>query len=368
MKVAYLFGSLNRGGTETLLLDVLKHRRFQAIGLYRRKEGALENDFLNSGTPMFYQPVGKNIAAYLLKLRRLLQEQQVTHIHAQQPLDALYARWATLGTGIRLILSFHGYDTDASSVGRMVIRSVIKATDLNIFVSHAQQSYYISRYGLKAERQQVVYNGISWDKFNGEEEVPSLRKELHLPDDILLLTMVGNFNEVRDQMTVCRFFSLLHAAGIAFHGIFAGRRVDHVPELYDSCVRFCHENDLSEHVSFLGVRNDVPEILKQSDAFIYATDHDTFGIAVVEAMYTGIPVFVNDWEVMREVTEEGRLATLYPTKDAQALMAIFQRFMDNKTDFQKKAQLASDTVQQKYSIEKHIEELMEIYGVQCDTK
>lgn len=41
MKVAYLFGSLNRGGTETLLLDIcqnLKKTDFDAIGIYRKGE------------------------------------------------------------------------------------------------------------------------------------------------------------------------------------------------------------------------------------------------------------------------------------------------------------------------------------------
>ena len=41
MKIAFLFGSLNRGGTETLMLDVCKNldtQAFQAIGVYRKPE------------------------------------------------------------------------------------------------------------------------------------------------------------------------------------------------------------------------------------------------------------------------------------------------------------------------------------------
>jgi len=47
MKVAYLLGSLNRGGTETLLLDVFSNAdkaSYEMIGIYR-KDGAYRNDF-----------------------------------------------------------------------------------------------------------------------------------------------------------------------------------------------------------------------------------------------------------------------------------------------------------------------------------
>ena len=50
MKVAYLFGSLNRGGTETLYLDFfrkVKNPLFDVVGLYR-KNGSLSDDFLCS--------------------------------------------------------------------------------------------------------------------------------------------------------------------------------------------------------------------------------------------------------------------------------------------------------------------------------
>ena len=54
MKVAYLMGSLNRGGTETLMLDL-----FSSIGLseidaicFYRKKGLLYSDFASTGIKM----------------------------------------------------------------------------------------------------------------------------------------------------------------------------------------------------------------------------------------------------------------------------------------------------------------------------
>jgi glycosyltransferase involved in cell wall biosynthesis len=375
MKIAYLFGSLNRGGTETLLLDVFRNaskNNLESLGIYR-KTGVYENEFLTSGVPMYKLSVGRNPISYLFRLRKLLHKNNVTIVHAQQPIDALYARIACIGTGIKVVLTLHGYDYTENKEGLFVLKTIIGRTDRNIYVSDTQRTYYEDKYKLSQVKQTVVYNGISFDKLDKHHtqstalsRAPSyeenLRAELQLSPDILLIGSIGNFNLVRDQFTICNFLKLLHGQGIDFHFVFAGKRIDSMPDLYDRCVNFCRDNELEKNVLFLGVRNDVPEILRQLDAFVYSTDHDTFGIAVVEAMAVGIPIFVNDWGVMTEITDGGKYASLYKTKDEQDLLREFMLFLQNKEVYRNKANQAATFVREKYSIEKHIEKLKEVYS------
>jgi glycosyltransferase involved in cell wall biosynthesis len=245
-------------------------------------------------------------------------------------------------------------------------------------VSDTQRIYYQEKYRLKAEKQKVVYNGISFEKLdvgltstlatdsmtlshtisNGKTK---LHTELHLSSKTLLLGAVGNFNDVRDQLTTCRFLKLLNEKKVDFHFVFVGKKIESSLELYNDCVRYCEENDLMEVVSFLGTRNDVPQILNELDAFIYSTNHDTFGIAVIEAMAVGIPVFVNDWEVMKETTQNGKYANLYKTKDESDLLRIFMLFMDKKDSYQIKADKGAYYVCEKFNIEKHIKNLKSLY-------
>ena len=75
LKIAYLFGSLNRGGKETLMLDFFKVARdvnLNIIGIYR-KNGVLLRDYKNTEVEMF-QLRPKHIfdLFYFLKLRKLL--------------------------------------------------------------------------------------------------------------------------------------------------------------------------------------------------------------------------------------------------------------------------------------------------------
>ena len=367
MKIAYLLGSLNRGGTETLLLDVFRNavsNQLDAIGIYR-KTGVCEQDFQASGVPLFQLKPGKNTLIYLYQLRALLINQRVDIVHAQQAIDALYAYMALWGTGIRIVLSTHGFDYSDTTIAKTIQGFILKHTDINIFVSAYQKKYFTAKYHLKPEKQKVIYNGISFDKLavndNSAGTEKTLRNELQLSSDTLLLGTVGNFNLVRDQFTLCRFLKLIADAGVKFHFVFVGKRIDTMGERYDTCVAYCRDNGLSEKVSFLGVRHDVPQILHSLDAFLYATDHDTFGIAVVEAMACGLPVFVNNWEVMTEITENGRLANIYKTKDEQDLYRQFSLFLQDKKQFADKALKSQQEVNKKYSIQKHIEEIKNTY-------
>ena len=398
MRTAFLLGSLNRGGAETLLLDMFRNaekNQLDAIGVYR-KSGTLENDFNASGVFLYKLTYQANFILYLFRLRKILKNKQVTIIHAQQPIDALYARLATKGTGIKIILTFHGYDFSESWLGNFITKYIIRRTDRNIYVSNVQQDYYQHKYNLKPTKQHVVYNGISFKKFEidliqskrlsqhvnlindsivntlNDSKINvsnqqlgsqfSIREELHLSETTILLGSVGNFVPGRDHLTLCRFLKLLENQFVQFHFVFIGKRSDSSPQLYDSCVNYCEQNKLSDHVTFLGTRNDVPIILQQLDSFIYSTDHDTFGIALVEAMAVGIPVFVNDWAVMSEITENGKYATLYKSKDENDLLREFMLFLQNKPLYEAKALAAAKFVREQYSIEKHIEGLKAVYN------
>lgn len=361
MKIAYLFGSLNRGGTETLMLDVCRNLSpsdFEAIGIYR-KSGVLEQNFLQSGVPFYKIETGKIKVAYLVRLRRVLQSNKIDIAHAMQPIDALYARLACVGLKIKVILTHHGFDYYASN---HLMRYIIKYTDLNIYVSLYQQCYYVEKYHLNPEKQTVVYNGIDFNKITKVQNNPSLRTKLSISDKTLLLAMVGNFNVGRDQMTVCHFLNELNNQNLDFHFVFIGKKIENDPERYDRCVDYCQKHGLNNRVSFLGVRNDVPEILPQLDAFIYATEHDTFGIAVVEAMAAGIAVFVNDWPVMAEITEDGKLAIIYKTKDKNDLLGKFMLFLQHRDEYQQKALESAKIIKTKFGIKRHIMRLLQVYN------
>lgn len=365
MKVAYLLGSLNRGGTETLLLDVFRSAStaaFPFIGVYRNG-GALQADF-EATSPTLYcrKPRPFLRLAYLRSLRRLLLSEQVTIVHAQQSLDAIYAYLATRGTGIRVVQTFHGFDYDCSQLQRWLIGLSMHCSDAVCFVSAYQRQHYLRHYAvLSAAKTHVLYNGVDFSRLDSTGEPnPPLPTKSDPASRGMKLGMVGNFVSGRSQNSLVQFLLRLHEMEVPYDFYFVGKRNEAEAWRYDDCVRFCDQNNLQE-VHFLGSRGDVPQILHQLDAFVYATDHDTFGIAVVEAMAAGVPTFVNDYGVMKEITHQGGWATLYRTGDTEDLLERFLSFCTNPAAAREHACNTAATIRKTYSIAAHLQQLNALY-------
>ena len=358
MKIAYMLGSLNRGGMETLLLDVFKNARiaeYSFIGIHR-KGGNYQSEFYATQLMEQCSPRRGNYIGYLLRLHKLLITNRITIVHAQQYIDGLYAKLACIGTGIKVIETFHGYDFGVGKWNRLLIKLSIKMADAVFFVSNSQKEYYRKAYNLKCDKKiSVVYNGVNFDKLQKRSPLlPSATSKLKFGT-------VGNFVPVREQNSLCRFLKQLKDRGVDFDFFFVGARSEKEPWQYDDCVQYCQNNGLADCVHFLGSRNDVPQLLESWDAFVYSTDHDTFGIAVIEAIASGLPTFVNDWKVMREITQNGTLATLYKTKDEADLLEKFMLFLQNRDSEWQKACDKADIAREIYSIKRHLQNLNTIY-------
>lgn len=359
MKVAHLMGTLNRGGAETLLLDICRNVEAAELDmvLIHRREGIMLFDFQDSGveleklTPKSFWDIG-----YLINLRKLIKNRKISLLHAHQNIDALVALIATIGLGTKVILSVHGHGLENGLIPGAVRRIAMSNVDLLLYVSKSQQAHYVYK-----KKSLVVYNGLDFTKvglYNSSE----FRNEFKVVDDEMLLGSVGNFTNGRDQITICRFLAVIASKGMRFKFIFIGAPSPAEPELYAACVDFCREQGIGNRVVFAGSRSDVPTLLPQLDAFIYSTVHDTFGIALVEAIASGIPVFVNDQAVMREVTNDGRWANIYKTKNIDDLCLKFIQFWEKPEMYREKAKENSTAIKVRYDIKNYIRNLKEIYS------
>ncbi|NLD49602.1 MAG: glycosyltransferase family 4 protein [Clostridiaceae bacterium] len=364
MKVAYMLGSLNTGGIEILALDIfssINPEDVELIGIHRKK-GTLYKSFIETQIPL----IELNFTTffflkYVIKLRRLIVSQNISIIHCHTAMDALLSYIAKTGLKTKLVISFHGRYWNSNDINGLSTRFICRNADKICFVSHAQKKFYLAKFNLKQSPKMVVlYNGISLRKFDLAKSV-NMRKQLNIRDDSLLLGTVGNFTSGKDHMTICKFLRLLKSTSENFHFLFIGEKASQEPDVYNNCVTFCEQNELSQQVHFLGSRHDVPSILRDLDAFIYSTAHDTFGICLVEAMYMKIPVFVNDYEVMMEITRNGKYAEIYKSGDEADLFNKFEHvFLNINTKRMNKLSF-SEFVRDNYSIETHLHHLNKIY-------
>ena len=196
------------------------------------------------------------------------------------------------------------------------------------FVSSATKQFYIEQFTAYTggnqtgqsdllqqlfSKGEVISNGILPQKLLSAKPYDNLLKELGVnctEKHPFLMGMVGNFNtKARLQLMICKSLSLLPDK-ISYRFVFVGKKSPAHPEYYDECVNFCNENGLGEKVIFTGQRSDVPQILKSLDCYVYGSAADTFGLSVIEAVISGLPVICSDIPALREVLLNGSLGTL----------------------------------------------------------
>lgn len=71
-------------------------------------------------------------------------------------------------------------------------------------------------------------------------------------------------------------------------------------------------------VRFLGERADVADVLAAADVFVFASENEGFGLAVLEAMAASLPVAAVYCEALAEFVEPGRTGVLTPRHDEPA--------------------------------------------------
>ena len=296
-------------------------------------------------------------------MRRLLKEEKIDILHTQTHLNAFLGIFCTCFSVVKLVVSFHGFTP--SMLDKVYTRFGLCCADASIFVSRYVCDWYLKRvFFAMRRRSHVVYNGIDFSKFDKQYDIPIfLKNDLITPTETVKLAMVGNFSSARSQILLCQALKLIKGRNsYDIRLYFVGKKTNAEPEVFDNCVSYCRENGLLDtSIFFVGGRSDVPAILQYMDAFVYATNRDTFGIAVIEAIASGLPTIVNDWEVMKEVTNNGEWASIYKTMDVDDCAAKIEEFIKNKKQRKETANRNAEEVRQKFSIETHILNLNEVY-------
>lgn len=87
---------------------------------------------------------------------------------------------------------------------------------------------------------------------------------------------------------------------------------------------------LADRVRFVGARPDVPELLAAMDIFVFPSVSEGFGIAVVEAMASRLPVVASNVGPLPEIVIDGETGLLVRTADGNALAAAINRLIEDE--------------------------------------
>jgi glycosyltransferase involved in cell wall biosynthesis len=358
MNVLFILDSLNQGGAEKLVLNVCKNIP-DKINLFfvTLKGGLLIDEYRDSLSEFYFLKRRGFIDLHSIRLiKKLINKSNIEVIHAHDTVSGLYAYLAALrNKKIKIIRTFHGITRNAV-INNFIDKILIGKNNINISVSSSFRSRLSEKYNYDVKRFKVLYNGLDFKKYKPQKNI--LREEFRQIGKKKYVGMVSNFVVGKDHLTLCKAFKRLIEIQDDVVLFLIGAKAVKNPKIYDECQKYVKDNNLEDKIIFLGRREDITDIISSLDLFVFSTLEDTFGIAVIEAMYLGIPCLVSDTPEMKEITGNGKYASLFKSKDEFDLSEKIIELLQKKNN----TSAAINYVNNNFNIATHIEKLIFFYS------
>jgi glycosyltransferase involved in cell wall biosynthesis len=244
---------------------------------------------------------------------------QVQILHAHQYTPFFYGAIAARLSGAKpsVIFTEHGrHYPDVVSARRRWLNWMVfdrLANDVNAVCEFSARSL-AEKDGFRRDRIHVIPNGIDVPKYAPSTDIAALRTRLGLDPSRKYVACVARFHPVKDHRTLLDAFRLVAAQRPDTDLLLVGDGV-----LRQELERQSRELGLSSRVRFLGVRDDVADILRAVDVFALTSVSEAASITLLEAMASGLPVVVTAVGGNPEIVRDGVDGLLAPRGDAKAL-------------------------------------------------
>ena len=195
-----------------------------------------------------------------------------------------------------------------------------------------------------AAKIQTLYNRIDVQALqNSQVPAREAREALGLSMDAWIVGNVGRLHPDKDQATLLRGFAA------ALPGLPANSQLAilGIGRLEQDLKTLARELGIADRVLFLGQVPEARRYFRAFDVFALSSDHEPFGMVLLEAMAAGLPLLVTACGGAKEIVEG--VGILFPLGDAERMAQGLQRLATmTEQERQQCAQLMHDRLQERF--------------------
>ncbi|OGU15570.1 MAG: hypothetical protein A2X61_06465 [Ignavibacteria bacterium GWB2_35_12] len=197
------------------------------------------------------------------------------------------------------------------------------------------------------DKIEVVTLGIHLHKFNPKNHNKQLTKKLfNLPDDKFIIGCVGRLDIHKDQLTAIKALSLINNENIIL--VLVGNKENEYVDYYNQMLELINRLDLHNRVIILPFTDRVPELMNCFDILVHPARSETFGLVIIEAMASGLPVIATNSGGVPEIITHNENGYLFEQCDYNNLAKLLMNLIDDESLRAKFTQTAFFNVKENY--------------------
>ncbi len=231
---------------------------------------------------------------------------------------------------------------------KLIDRFIYKPYKKIISISPATQEELIKWIGGNKKRFEIIENGVDLSRFSQGNKIDL--SEYGLDSDDKIIIMISRFHKAKDQDTVIKSLEFLPKI---YKLVLVGDG-----ERREELEKLTSEKNLSSRVFFLGIRKDIPDLLKTSYVAVQSSIFEGFGITALESMSAGIPTIATDVPGLSAIVKGGGI--LFPVGDYKKLAKII--FSLERNDMYNKIKNSCIEKSKMYDIKITAEKYINLYS------
>lgn len=301
-RILQVVGGMNRAGAETFLMNVYRKIDRSKIQfdflVYTDKKQDYEEEIIALGGRVLHMPCssGFGMLKTVKKIKNILREYgPYTAVHAHTLHNSAFAMMACKAfPQIKRIV--HSHSTH-NTIKASFIKRLYEKWTLKIIRKRAQ--YWLAC-GEEAgeylfgkafmDKGVVVNNGVDVEKYFSATCISAEEtRSLNINESTFVIGNVARLQPVKNHTFMVDVAKRLHEKGINFKMLFVGR--GELKEEIQSKIDAC---GLQESVILLGLREDIPSLLKTMDVFLMPSLFEGNPVTLVEAQASGLPCVISN--------------------------------------------------------------------------
>jgi glycosyltransferase involved in cell wall biosynthesis len=208
----------------------------------------------------------------------------------------------------------HLYKSIDAAIYKSKVKYACSHADKIIAISHQTKDDLIHFLNADADKIDVVYQGPhpDFNKVFSVEQITAIKTKYGLPRQYIL--SVGTIEERKNVLLAVKALALL-PVDLRMHVIIVGRQTGYQRRIVDEAAKLRVSQWLLflHNVSFA----DLPAIYQGAEVFVYPSIFEGFGIPIVEALQSSVPVIASTGSCLREA---GGPETIYVNPDDEQEM------------------------------------------------